>query len=72
MQIKARVTAGANRNEVIKDGNIYRLKVTESPVDGKANKMVIKLLAKELEVRKNDIQILKGQKGRDKIISILD
>ena len=42
------------------------------PVDGKANKELIKLLSKELGVSKSRISILKGEKSKEKIIRIND
>lgn len=44
--------------------------VTVAAEDGKANKAVIELLAKELRVPKTSIQIIKGLKSRDKTVII--
>jgi uncharacterized protein YggU (UPF0235/DUF167 family) len=41
-------------------------------VEGKANSALIKFLAKVLGVRQNRIEIVAGERGLDKIISILD
>ena len=46
-----------------------RVSITASPVEGKANKRLIALLAKRLSIRKMDIRIEAGEKGRSKIIS---
>ena len=46
---------------------------TNAPaIDGKANKAVIDLLAKHYSVRKNQIEIIKGLKSRNKTIKIMD
>ena len=55
---------------VLEDGTL-RIRVAAPPVDGKANKELIKFLSKVLGVRKNKIEIVAGERGLDKIISII-
>lgn len=64
--------AAANRIVVEEDDGAYRYRiyVTTVPEDGKANKEVIKLLAKELGVSKSSLSIVRGQTSRQKIIEI--
>ncbi len=45
-----------------------KIKITAPPVDGSANKLCIKFLAKCLKVSKSSIEILSGQNGRKKLI----
>lgn len=69
-----RVTPRSRKTEfggVMEDGTI-RVRVAAPPVEGKANTALVKFLAKVLGVRKNRIDIVAGEKGLDKIISILD
>jgi uncharacterized protein (TIGR00251 family) len=56
---------------VMEDGTI-RIRVAAPPVEGKANAALIRFLSKVLGVRKNRIEIVAGERGLDKIISILD
>ncbi len=42
------------------------------PVDGKANKELIKLLSEKLNISKSRIKIVKGEKKKEKIIEIND
>jgi uncharacterized protein (TIGR00251 family) len=44
--------------------------IISPPVDGKANKMCVKFLAKILSVSPSQIAIVSGQNGRKKIIRI--
>ena len=46
-----------------------RVSITVSPVDGKANNRLVAILAKRLSIRKMDIRIEAGEKGRTKILS---
>ncbi len=45
-----------------------KIKLTAPPVDGAANKLCIKFIAKELNIQKSSIEILSGQTGRKKTI----
>jgi len=68
-----RVTPRARKTEfsgVLEDGTI-RVRVAAPPVDGKANQALIAFLAKALSVRKSAIEIVAGERGLDKIISVV-
>jgi uncharacterized protein (TIGR00251 family) len=68
-----RVTPRARKTEiggVLEDGTL-RVRVAAPPVEGKANKVLIKFLSEILGVRKNKIEIVAGERGLDKIISVL-
>jgi uncharacterized protein (TIGR00251 family) len=69
-----RVTPRARKTEfsgIMEDGTV-RIRIAAPPVEGKANKALIHFLSKVLKVRKNQIEIVAGEKGLDKIVSILD
>jgi len=71
MTIKVRLLPRSSREEVVgKEGELYRIKVTAPPVDGKANAALVKLLAKKLRVPKKNIAILSGDTSRVKTIRI--
>jgi len=70
--LTVRVTPRARRTEVagiLEDGTL-RVRVTAPPVEGKANAALVDFLAEVLDVRKSRIEIVAGEKGLDKIISI--
>lgn len=74
MHIK--VTPKAKRERIKKEVNaegsvIYKVYVTAAPEDGKANKAVIKLLAKELGLAKSSLTITHGLTSREKIIKVV-
>lgn len=72
MRIYAKVIPRSSRNEVIEVAkNEYKIKVTAPPVDGQANQMVIKILAKHFGVSKSSIEIVGGKSAKIKIIDIL-
>ena len=49
-----------------------KVKLTAPPVEGAANKMLIKFLSDTLKVPKSAITILTGETGRTKTISVAD
>lgn len=69
-----RVTTRARRNEIVEvlsDGTV-KIRLTAPPVEGKANKELIVFLAQVLEVPKSRLEIVAGETGRDKLVSVLD
>jgi uncharacterized protein (TIGR00251 family) len=69
-----RVTPRSRKTEfggMLEDGTL-RVRVSAPPAEGKANAALIKFLATVLDVRKNRIEIVAGQTGLDKLISIID
>ena len=66
-----KVIPRSSRTEMLgKENDIYRMKLTDPPVEGKANKAVIELLAEKLGVPKREIEIVSGKTGRLKTIRI--
>lgn len=47
-----------------------RVRVTAAPVDGAANDAVVRVLADALDVPRSSIEIVRGNRGRNKIVSI--
>ena len=72
LYIIVRVQPKARKNEISLDENKEALKVklTSAPVDGGANKALIKLLAKSLKIKKSSFTITSGKKSRNKRIKI--
>jgi uncharacterized protein len=68
-----RVTPRAAQNKIepgIKGISDLRAWVTVVPEDGKANKAVIKLMAKSLGVAKTRLELVRGANGRDKVFRV--
>ncbi|WP_166417505.1 DUF167 domain-containing protein [Cochlodiniinecator piscidefendens] len=71
-EISLRVTPKASRNAVIVTDEGLRVYVTTVPEDGKANKAVIKLLAKAMGVAKSNLHLVRGATSRDKVFRVED
>jgi uncharacterized protein len=52
------------------DQKTVKVWVHAPPVEGKANEAVITILAKEFGVAKSKVTILKGDKGKNKVVEI--
>ena len=69
--LSVRVQPRASRNEVLGLSNAQlRVKTTATPSDGKANKAVSALLAKEFGVSRSCVELLRGHSSRDKLFRI--
>ena len=68
-----RVKPGAKREAVGgSHGDALVIAVTAPAIEGKANEAVRKALAKAFGVRKQDVAIIAGERGRDKIVDVPD
>lgn len=71
MRIYVRVIPRSSRNEVKKIGEgEYKVKLTAPPVDGKANDMLLKVLAEHLGVSRSSLTLIGGKSARTKMIDI--
>ena len=69
--IKVKVIPRSSRTDILgKENDIYRMKLSDPPVEGRANKAVIELLAEKLGVPRREIEIVSGKTGRLKTIRI--
>ena len=66
-----RLQPKAKSNEIVgeRDGVIV-IRVTAAPVEGKANKALIKLVSKKLGIPKTAVTLVRGERGREKLIEI--
>ena len=72
--IAVRVTPRASRNEIVEvleDGTI-KVRLAAPPSDNEANDALIIFLSEILGVPKSQLDIVAGNAGRDKLISVVD
>ena len=69
--LAVRAQPGARRNAVVGDqGGSLKVAVTAPPEDGRANKALLEVLAKELGVRRSQLELLSGHTGRQKRVLV--
>ncbi|NTW27685.1 MAG: DUF167 domain-containing protein [Candidatus Moranbacteria bacterium] len=71
MRIYIKVSPRSSKNEVVKisEGE-YKVKLTAPPVDGKANELLIEVLAKHFKVAKSLVSIVGGKTAKIKMVDI--
>ncbi len=52
-------------------GDALKVKLTSPPVEGKANKELTEVLAKEFGIRKKDVEIISGQSSKNKSVKLI-
>ncbi|MBI4247103.1 MAG: DUF167 domain-containing protein [Candidatus Rokubacteria bacterium] len=69
--LRVRVQPRASRSEVIGwRGGVLSVRVTAPPVEGEANRAVAALLAQALGVRPSAVSVVRGERGRDKLVRV--
>jgi len=70
-RLTVRVRPGAGRTLIKerKDG-VLRMDVAAPPEKGKANKELVKYLAKLLGVPKSGVRVRSGERSRDKVVAV--
>jgi uncharacterized protein len=71
LTLVVRVTPNSSANHISleSDGKLA-VKLTSPPVEGKANKDLVKLIAKKLGIPQSDVSIKRGEHSRDKVLVI--
>lgn len=68
--IQVRVIPKSGNNKVEEFGNGYKVRLTAPPVEGKANKALIAVLATHFNLAKSRIKIIKGSKSKNKLVKL--
>jgi uncharacterized protein (TIGR00251 family) len=69
--IRVKLLPKSSRNQIVgREDDLFKVKVTAPPVEGRANKALIDLLAKKISVPKSHIEIISGKSSRIKSIRI--
>ena len=70
--ILLKVKPNSKKNSIIgAHGNRLKISVTAPPEDGKANKAIMKMIAKELSIKPAQLEIVAGRASRDKKLHII-
>jgi uncharacterized protein len=65
--VSVKASAGAKRDELRGEhAGALKVAVTQAPEKGKANKAIIELLARELHIKKSQIELLSGETSSQK------
>jgi len=71
VRIRLRIQPRSSKNAVEGAyGDALKVRLTAPPVEGEANKSLVKFLSKILGVKKGDITLESGEKSRDKMVLV--
>ena len=70
MIVTIRVVPRAKQNKVVAEAGRLKVYLTAPPVEGKANELLIEVLAEHLGVKKKQLRLVRGEKGRDKLVEV--
>lgn len=70
--VDIKVVPNSSKNEIIKDDERIRVKITAPPVDNKANKFIVEYFSKQLRIPKSSIKIIKGELSREKTVKFIE
>ncbi len=69
--VKIKVEPRSSRAGVVGPyGDALKVKLTSPPVEGRANKELIEVLAKEFGIPKKDVEIISGQSSKNKVVRL--
>ena len=72
MSVRLRIQPRSSRNEVVGyHGDAIRVRLTAPPIDGAANRALIRFLAKTLGLAPSMIRLDRGHAGRTKLVTLV-
>lgn len=66
--VNIKISPNSKKNEIVREEEYTKIKITAQPIDGKANKALIEFLSKNFKIPKTSIKILKGETSKEKTI----
>ena len=70
-RLSIRLTPRASRDAIAGfEGETLRVRVTAPPVEGRANRALVRLLAKRLGLPRGAVRVVAGQASRNKVVAV--
>ncbi len=63
-----KISPNSKKNEIVREEEYTKIKITAQPIDGKANKALVEFLSKNFKIPKTSIKILKGETSKEKTV----
>jgi len=69
--INVKVEPRSSRSGIVGPyGDAIKVKLTSPPVEGKANRELVEVLAKNLGIAKKNVEIISGKSSKNKIVKL--
>ena len=66
--INLKIVPNSSKNEIIKEKDFIKVKITAQPIENKANKALIEIFSKKFKIPKTSVVIVKGETSKEKTI----
>ncbi len=66
--INLKIVPNSSKNEIIKEKDFIKVKITAQPIENKANKALIEFLSKKFKIPKTSVVIVKGETSKEKTV----
>lgn len=66
--VNIKISPNSKKNEIVREEEYTKIKITAQPIDGKANKALVEFLSKNFKIPKTSIKILKGETSKEKTV----
>jgi len=70
VRFEVRVAPRAARESITVHGTALKIALHAPPVDGEANEALVALVASRLGIGRRDVRIVRGERGRTKILEV--
>lgn len=70
MKYNIKVITKAKEEKILQNKDFLKIYLNQIPIQGKANKKLIKLLSDYFNVSKSSVKIISGEKSHEKVIEI--
>lgn len=70
VDIEVKVIPNSKSQSLILDSKLLIIRIKSPPSKGKANKEIISLVSKKLNVKKSSVEIIRGEKSKKKLLKI--
>jgi hypothetical protein len=71
VRLRIRAQPKASKTELAGEhGDALKIRIAAPPVDGEANRELLRFLAKRLHVPASSIRVISGESGRNKVIEV--
>jgi uncharacterized protein (TIGR00251 family) len=68
--IKIRVIPNSKKDNILVENDKFKIHLKAKAIDNEANKSLIRFLAEYFDTKKSNIEIIKGNKSREKVVRI--
>lgn len=71
LRLSVKVQPRSSRNQVCGESDgMLKIKLTAPPVEGEANQALIEFLARQLQITRGQVRLIRGESSRQKLVEI--